>query len=443
MRDTSLVPAQPQARVWARINLDAVSHNVRQIKGLLKHGTGLLAVVKSNAYGHGAVPVAQAALAAGAQCLGVVRVSEGVELRDAGITAPVLLLGPCCPEEFRPGVEAALTFAVSSADELSMLAESTRAVRHGLQRGRKTKVHLLVDTGMGRSGLAPDELGPVSARVKAEKTLELDGAFTHFSSAEEVDSAPTREQLALFRNLLRNLEEKNIRLRTRHAANSAATVFHPEAQLDLVRCGTLLHGIRNWPASRDALDLHATLSLHTTMVHLARRPAGWTVGYNRTHRCAHETVLATLPVGYSDGYRCVCSGQGEVLVRNQRLQVVGAVSMDYTVVDVTPLASTPEGLPEVGEEVTLIGTSADGKQRISVEALAAASGTIPYVVTAQLNPKNVPRLHSGGPAAHAVKAAVTPCDVPMELRQVEELRARPRVVPKHKADVPFSTAAGA
>ncbi|MBI3830779.1 MAG: alanine racemase [Planctomycetes bacterium] len=431
MTELNATPSN-MARVWARVNLDAVAHNVRAIKGLLKHGAGLMAVVKSNAYGHGAKQVAQAALASGAQSLGVVRVSEGIELRDAGIEAPVLLLGPCCPDEHLPGIEADLTFAVSSEDEIEQLAEKTRAAHQGHRRGNKTKVHLMVDTGMGRSGFAPDELWPAAERVKAERTLALEGVFTHFSSAEESDPAPTREQVALFRGLVRSLEEKGVRFRVRHAANSAATVFHPDAQLDLVRCGTLLHGLRAWPAGRDGLELRPSLSLHTRIVHLGKRPAGWTVGYNRTFKCARESVLATLPVGYSDGYRRAISGRGEVIVRGCRLPVVGTISMDYIVVDVTALAHTSAGLPDVGEEVTLIGAGPDGRERISVEDLAAASGTIPYVVTAQLNALNVERRYAGGPAVREADTVIMPrvvkaAKVPMELRKVEPPKAIPLV----------------
>jgi len=416
------------ARVWARVDLDAVAHNVRAIKGLLKHGAGLMAVVKSNAYGHGAKQVGNAALASGAQRLGVVRVTEGIELRDAGIAAPIQLLGPCMPDEFLPGIEADLTFAVSSEDEIRQLAEQTRAAHQGLRRGQKTKVHLMVDTGMGRSGFAPDELWPAAERVKAERTLELEGIFTHFSSAEEADPEPTREQVALLRSLLRDLEERRVYFRVRHAANSAATVFHPDAQLDMVRCGTLLHGMRAWPIGRDGLDLRPSLSLHTRIVHLGKRPAGWTVGYNRTFKCTRESVLATLPVGYSDGYRRAISGRGEVIVRGLRMPVVGTISMDYIVVDVTPLANTSAGLPEVNEEVTLIGSSADGRERITVEDLAAASGTIPYVVTAQINALNVERRYAGGPAVREAATVIMPrvvAEVAMELRRTEAPKAIP------------------
>jgi len=424
-------------RVWACVDLDAYVHNVRQIIKLLKHGAFLTAVVKANAYGHGAVPVARAVLSAGAQRLGVASVPQGIELREAGIKAPIQLLGPCTSEELLPGVEAGLTFAVSSVDEIAVLADRTRAAHQGRHGGRRTCVHLLVDTGMGRGGFPPEDLWPAAERVRAEKTLELEGAFTHFSSAEESDPAPTREQVALFRHVLRGLTERRVRLPIRHAANSAATVFHPEAHLDMVRCGAILHGLRSWPSGRDGLELRPTLSLYSRIVHLAKRPAGWTVGYNRTHRCARESILATLAVGYSDGYRRSLSGRGEVLVRGRRCPVVGTISMDYIVVDVTALANGPEGTPEVGEEVILVGSGADGRERITVEELAAVSGTIPYVVTTQLGPK-VERRFSGGPRVEA-----PPDDAAMELRQVPQPPEVVVPIPNEEDETPRRAVAGA
>ena len=408
-------------RVWARVDLQAYRHNVQQIIRLLKHGAGLSAVVKANAYGHGAVEVAQACLQAGASRLAVVNVIQGIELREAGIRAPIQLLGPCTPEELAPGIDHGLVFAVSSIDEIAALADRTRAAHQGPYRGRTTKVHLLLDTGMGRGGFAPEDLWPAAERIQTEKTLELEGAFTHFSSAEEPDPAPTSEQVGLFRQVLKGLEERRVHVPIRHAANSAATVFFPEAQLDMVRCGAILHGLRGWDSARDTVPLRPSLSLYCRIVHIGKRSAGWTVGYNRTYRCTRESLLATLSVGYSDGYRRSLSGRGEVLIRGRRCPVIGTVSMDYIVADVTALANGPQGLPDVGEEVTLIGSSQDGTEQITVEEVAANSGTIPYVITTQLGP-NVERTFIGG------KVKTDLHDSEMELRS-EEPESTTSVVP--------------
>lgn len=381
-------------RVWAKIDLDAYVYNVRKVLASLTCGASLCAVVKANAYGHGLIPVSRACLSAGASRLAVVCVREGLELREAGIEAPIQLLGPCLPEEVRPGIEGDLTFGVSSEDEIELIAARSRAVHQGRRRGNRTKIHMLVDTGMGRGGFAPDELWPAAARILAENTLELEGLFTHFSSAEEQDRSFSLQQIALFRGLVRDLEEKGVRIKVRHAANSAAALFYPESQLDLVRIGALLHGCRAWDHARDGLELRPALSLHTRVAHVGKRPAGWTVGYNRVHTCSRESILATLPIGYSDGYRRALSGRSEVLIRGRRCPVIGTISMDFVVVDVTALGNAPQGLPKVGDEVILIGSDPLARERITVEELARASGTIPYVVTTQLGAK-VERRYEG------------------------------------------------
>jgi alanine racemase len=408
----------PEAvRVCARIDLKAVRHNTRVLLRLLKNGAELMAVVKSEAYGHGAVKVARAALEAGATRLGVNEVVEGLALREAGMNCPIHLLTSCLPEELGAGIAADLTFAVSSMDEIKALADRSRALNQGNREGLKTRIHLLADTGMGRGGFSPGEVLTAAAWIKEERRLDLEGIFTHFSSAEEPDVAPTAQQITLFRQLLRSCEDRRIKFRVRHAANSAGTVFHPRAQLDMVRCGVLLHGMRGWPARRDNLELMPALSLHTRIVHIGRRPQGWTVGYNRRHVCRKESLLATLPIGYSDGYRRALTGRGSVIVRGVRVPVVGTVSMNLIVADVTLLEHSPLGAPQVGEEVTLIGsgcTSAAGlEHRITVEEIAEKSGTIPYVVTTQLG-ANVKRVYIGERKIDAVR--VEAADAGLELR---------------------------
>jgi len=390
MGPTGSIPPD-SARVWCEVDFKAIAHNVRVLRGLLKHGADLMAVVKSQAYGHGAVEVSRAALSSGASRLGVNEVSEGVELRDAGFTVPIQLLTSCLPEELAGGIESQLTFAVACIDEIKALADRSRALLQGVRRGQKTKVHLLVDTGMGRGGFGPDELWPAVDHIKTEKTLELEGVFTHFSSAEEMDPDPTQQQIKLFRGLLRYCEDRGVNFRVRHAANSAGAVFHPKAQLDMVRCGVLLHGMRAWPPERDGLELLPTLSLFTRILQIARRPAGWTVGYNRQFVCARESLLATLPIGYGDGYRRALTGRSNVIIRGVQVPVVGTISMNCIVADITALAHSEAGMPEVGERVTLVG---GGVNRISVEEIAEKSGTIPYVVTTQLG-KNVERRYIG------------------------------------------------
>ena len=392
MRDSVEPIVTDIARVWVRIDLRAVRHNVAVLKRQLKNGAELMAVVKAGAYGHGSVQVAKAAIEAGATRLGVNDVTEGIALRAAGITHPIQLLTSCIKEELAPGIQADLVFAVSSMDEVKALADQSRALNQGRRAGAKTVVHLLADTGMGRGGFNPGEVLTAAAWIKAEKRLELEGIFTHFSSAEEPDPYPTAQQVELFRKLLRCCEDRQIKFRVRHAANSAGTVFHPKAQLDMVRCGALLHGMRAWPAERDSLELIPSLSMHTKITSIDRRPTGSTVGYNRRHVCKKESLLALLPVGYSEGYRRSLTGRGSVIIRGERVPIVGTVSMNLIVADVSSLENSELGAPEVGEEATLIGGGIEN--RITVEEIAEKSGTIPYVVTTQMG-SNVKRVYVG------------------------------------------------
>ena len=397
------------ARCWACVDLSAIAHNLRRLRSRLSNNARLTVMVKANGYGHGAVEVARAALAAGAEGLGVARLSEGLELRSAGLSAPIRLSGPCLEDEFQAGIEAGLVFTVCSEDEIRALAARARAFHQGLRLGGRTKVQLLLDTGMGRGGFGPEELGSGAARVCAERTLELEGVFSHFTSAEEPDPAPVREQTALFRRAVEGLERLGIRIPLKHLANSAATLFHPETHLDLVRCGLAVYGLRDWPKERDRLDLRPALSLHTRIAHLARRPAGWAVGYNRTHLCRRDSWLATLAAGYGDGYPRSLSNRGQVLIRGRRCPILGRISMDYLTVDLTDLVPAA-GLPERGEEATLIGEGANG-ERITVEELARGADSSPYLITTQL-PAQLERRCRGSAGSEAQSGE----GVRMELR---------------------------
>ncbi|HEY3321416.1 MAG TPA: alanine racemase [Planctomycetota bacterium] len=434
---SSIFPREPRetARVWCEVDLSSVAHNVRKLVGRLKQGAALMAIVKSEAYGHGAVAVSRAALAAGASALGINEIAEGVALRDSGIRAPILLLTSCLPDEMPAGIDAALTFSVSSIDEAKALADRSRALLQGARRGQKTRVHLMVDTGIGRGGFGLDEVWPAVDYVNSERTLELEGIFTHFSSAEEPDPAPTRQQTALFRNLLHYCEERRMRFKVRHAANSAGTVFHANAQLDMVRCGVLLHGMRAWPAERDQLELLPTLSLYTRIHHIGWRKAGWPVGYNRMHVCPKDSLLATLPVGYSDGYRRALTGRSNVIVRGVQVPVVGTISMNCIVADVTALTNAPGGPPDVGELVTLIGGTPEN--RISVEEIADKSGTIPYVVTTQLG-ANVERRYRGLETLPALEPGYE-----MRSTAQPEMPASKSILPPLEEEVPPARVASA
>jgi alanine racemase len=369
----------------ARIDLEALAHNVRLAVRLAGPERRVLAVVKADAYGHGAVRAARAALAAGATKLGVATPAEVRSLRAAGVDAPVLLLSEVDP---------------SRAEEMTRLGCSltlyTLAFAEALERaaqrsGRRVLVHLKVDTGMGRVGIAPADALPFVARLRDYPHLVLDGVMSHPSEAERPSSPVTARQLAAFRAVCEAVETIAPGLRWRHIANSALLMLG-EPYGNLARPGIMLYGAAPAPDLPHAGDLRPVLCLATAVAFLKRVPAGTPLSYGGTFVTRRESLIATLPVGYADGYRRACSNRADVLVRGRRAPVVGTVCMDLCLADVT-------GIPgvAVGDEVILIG--GQGGERITADELAAHAGTISYEVFCGIGPR-VPRVHSGGPVGY-------------------------------------------
>jgi alanine racemase len=379
--------------IWAEIDLAAVGANVRELRRITRPQARVMAVVKADGYGHGAVPVARAALAGGAEWLGVARAAEGVHLRQAGIDAPILVFGYTPPDSAGPLLDCDLRQAVYSADTAAAYSAA------GLRQGRRIRVHLKVDTGMGRLGLVPAALtagGPGERLgeefISAVKTIarlpgiEAEGIFTHFAAADGADTASARSQLSLFRELLDGLAAHGIEFPLRHAANSAGVIALPESHLDLVRPGIAVYGL---PPS-DEIDLGAirlkpAMALKTRIIHLKPVPAGFAVSYGMTYRTPAPTVIATVPAGYADGYRRGFSSCGEMLVRGCRVPVVGRVCMDLTMLDVGRVPGV-----RIEEEVVIFGRQADAE--ISVAEMARALKTIPYEIVCNLAAR-VPRVY--------------------------------------------------
>lgn len=356
-------------RAVARVNLAAIERNCERLRFVAGPGTALCAVVKANGYGHGAVPAARAALAGGATWLAVGAADEAAELRAAGIRGPVLVMGALSNEELAIAVDADADILVWR----SAFVERLRRTR----RMRPIRVHLKLDVGMGRLGTRDaDELLRVAERVLEAPELELVGAATHLPCADE-DPDGTRAQVERFRAFGERLRalEPSVLL---HAANSAATLSIPEARLDLVRCGVAIYGLD--PFQSDAADhgLEPALELRSYVAVLKPLAPGQSVGYGSTFTAREQTWIATVPIGYGDGYRRAFSNNGEVLIAGRRRPVVGRVSMDNLTVDV---GSDPDGLRE-GDAVTLIG--ADGGERVTAELLARRIGTINYEITTGL-----------------------------------------------------------
>jgi alanine racemase len=386
--DQMSVESVPLRPAWVEVNLGAIEHNVRRLTEIAR-GADLMAMVKANAYGHGAVPVSQAALRGGATWLGVFSAGEGIQLRRAGIEAPILVVGYTPPNWTRAAIEHRLTLSVFSMESAAAIAGASREL------GLTARVHIKIDTGMSRLGILPEEAAEFGRAVSRLAHIEIEGAFTHFAMADTPDAHGvkgwgkefTRNQLARFRSAVEALEGKGISLRYRHCANSPATLELAEARFNLVRSGILIYGLDPSPEVPRPRDFIPALSFKTMVALVKAVPAGAFVSYGATFQTERPSRLAVLMVGYADGFRRKPNNYGEVLVRGKRAPIVGRVCMDQTMVDVTDI----EGV-QVGDEVVLIGRQ--GAEEISAEQVADRLGTNNYETVATLSDR-LERRYSG------------------------------------------------
>jgi len=359
---------------WAEIDLDAFAFNVKAIKRYVGKSVEVIAVVKANAYGHGAVPVARIALEAGASRLAVHRAIEGVELRQAGIDAPILIMGYTPPSGGEMIVKWRLTPSLISMDFAQALSAQASVT------GCVVPVHIKVDTGMSRYGLMPEEVVEFLRFLRHLPGISVEGLFTHFATADWVDQTHTRQQLGLFSQVIMATREAGIAVPLIHAANSAATMMLREAHFNAVRPGIALYGMdpsSEWPP---VFEIRPALALKSLVSRVRQLPAGVGVSYGRTYVTQKPTRLALVPVGYGDGYHRILSNKGSVLIRGRRAPVTGRVCMDQFVVDVSHIPGVKQD-----DEVVLIGKQ--GEECIRAEEVAALEGTINYEVTTSLLPR--------------------------------------------------------
>ena len=359
---------------WAEIDLDAIAHNVRAIQAHVGPDTAIIAVVKANAYGHGAVPVARTVLESGATRLAVARLEEGIQLRQAGITAPILVMGYTLPAHAPALVHWDLTPTVNTlegAQALSAAAEAT---------GRRRAVHVKVDTGMGRYGLLPDEVVDFIRALAVLPGLTLEGLYTHFAVADLADKSYTHQQFNRFLGVVQAVEAAGFSIPLKHAANSAATLDLPETHLDAVRPGLILYGMRPSDEVEPAIPLRPALTLKSHVARLRTLPPGSSISYGRTYITTRPTPVALVPVGYGDGYHRLASNRGAVLIRGRRAPILGRVCMDQFVVDVSDIPNAAQD-----DEVVLIGRQGD--EEITAEEVAGWFETINYEVTTSLLPR--------------------------------------------------------
>jgi alanine racemase len=363
---------------WAEIDLRAIRHNLKEIRRLLGPETKLMAVVKADAYGHGAVEVSKAVLDAGADYLSVANFNEGEILRAAGIRAPILLLSESVANLADQIVEQNLTPTVYTPKLAQRLSEAAA------KSGKIVPVHLKVDTGMGRVGVVDGDAQELIDYILGLKNLKIEGIFTHFAKADESEIDYTAGQIERFNRVLERLQSKNGKI-LRHAANSAATIQHQDSHYDMVRVGLCLYGLYPPNIDRRIVDLIPALSFKTRIMYLKKISQGESLSYGATFTADQDTYIATLPVGYADGLSRSLSNRGVVLVRGQRYPIVGCVCMDLTLIDLGPQTDA-----QIGDEAVLIGHQGLGE--ISADELAALEDTINYEVVCGIG-KRVPRVY--------------------------------------------------
>ncbi len=371
-----------QRPTWAEIDLEALAANFQLIKRKVGPGIQVMAVVKANAYGHGAVPCARRLAAEGADWFAVALPEEGIELREAGISQPILCLGGLWDGQAAACIQHRLTPVVYRFDMIEALDRAAR------DAGVIADVHLKVDTGMGRLGIRFDELDETPPALRRFANLRLDGLMTHFAAADDPTcEALTEDQLARFASAATVFRQAGHELRFLHSANSAGIYSHPDAWGNMIRPGGVLYGL--WrdvlPATAQAAQLKPVMSLHSQIVFLKWVPQGETIGYGCTFEASRKTLVATIPIGYDDGYPRRLSNRSHVLVRGSFASVVGRISMDLTLVDVTGVAGV-----ELGDPVMLMGTEEGGQQSITAEELAKTAGMLSYEITCGIGAR-VPR----------------------------------------------------
>ena len=358
------------------VDLNALAQNVAHVRRLAPR-SDVLAIVKANAYGHGALALTRALQRLAVHRFGVATVEEGIALRQEGIQDAILILGPTMPTQFSDLIAHRLTPVLYRADLIQVFAAAVPPA------AAPYSVHVKIETGMGRLGVLPQEMPDLVAIPAFRATLRLEGLMTHLADADNADATHTEKQLAEFQQTLDTLRQSGRSCPLTHAANSAGIIKYPASLYSLVRPGIMLYGYHTLSNAAAAPALRAILSWKATIAHLHNIPAGDSVSYNRTFIAARRSRIAVLPVGYADGYNRLLSNRGMVLVGGRRVPVVGRVCMDMTMVDVTDVPGV-----QVGQEAILIGQQ--GQERITAADLATWQQTIPYEVLCAIG-QRVPR----------------------------------------------------
>ena len=369
---------------FCEIDLAAIRHNVGVMKSHIAGGARFLAVVKADAYGHGAVPVAKAALEAGADMLAVAIPEEGIELREAGIAAPILVLGGIEESAAEAVVQNDLTQVVFDERRIRALAQA------GQKLGRCAKVHLKLDTGMNRIGVRWDEVVEFARQISFHRALDLVGTFTHFATADCPGTIDFERQVKRFSEAVNALRAAGINPGIVHAANSAAAIRYPEVQLDMVRLGISLYGFYPCPEAYPMIDLKPAMSVKARITDVKTLPVGEGVSYGLNYRSPGAVKICTMPIGYADGFRRGLSGRTDVLLAGRRFHQVGNICMDQSMFEVN-LRQRNDLDPQIGDTVTIVGEQ--GEASVTIDQMAETLGTIQHEVAIGFGCSRLPRLY--------------------------------------------------
>lgn len=368
---------------WAEIDLKAFAHNIRELKRISSDNAAMMIAVKADGYGHGAVELSKVALEEGVEFLAVARISEAVKLREAGIDAPILLFGYSHDDCLKYMAENNIRASVNSIEDALRISQKAADLNIVIT------IHIKIDTGMGRLGITSDGL-PAICKDKTLKQLKeinqlpgikIEGVYTHFACADHKNKTSAIQQLNLFNNILSDLEKEGISYKYSHAANSAATIEMPEAHYDMVRPGISIYGL--WPSdeiNRALIDLKPVMSVKSKIIQLKDVDQGFTVSYGNTYVTSKPTKIATIPIGYADGYNRLLSSKGSMLVNGKRAPVIGRVCMDLTMIDVGHIPDV-----SIGDEVVVLGKQGD--EEITADEIAKIVGTINYEIVSCFMPR--------------------------------------------------------
>ncbi|MBU4128536.1 alanine racemase [bacterium] len=364
---------------WAEIDLAALIHNFKEIRKKVGPDVGVMAIVKAQGYGHGMVQVSRPLEKEGVNYFGVTSPTEAFLLRKEGIESPILILGPTLLEKIEKIIKKNITQTICTKEMALALQGECKRFK------KRLKVHIEVDTGMGRTGVPHQRALKLIKEIIKIPELVVEGIFTHFSTADEEDKSFTKEQIKKFKEILEKLEKEKINIPLKHAANSAGILGFPESYFNMVRPGLALYGIYPSRYVSRSLDLHPVMSLKSKVIYLKRVKKGATISYGKTYVTNKNTTIAILPIGYEDGYNRLLSNKGEVIIRGKRVRIAGRVCMDQTIIDVGEVPDV-----KVGDEAVLIGKQ--GGERVSVEEIAEKVNTVPHEVVCRIAGR-VPRVY--------------------------------------------------